>query len=219
MKITQYNFAEEQYIREEHPKKQIYLHHTAGNSDPFGVFRYWATNPERVATCVVIGGAPRSNSVWIDGEIAQGFSSKYWAYHLGLKESTFHSFDLPYISLDRISIGIEICNWGQLTYEDGLFYNYVNGIVSERDVCELSEPFKGFKYFHSYTDAQIETVGELLLYWNDRYGIPIDFNPDIFDITERALLGDPGVYTHNSVRRGKVDIYPHPKMVDMLQTL
>ena len=219
MKITQYNFAEEQYIREKHPKKQIYLHHTAGNSDPFGVFRYWATNPERVATCVVIGGAPRSNGVWDDGEIAQGFSSRYWAYHLGLKESTFHSFDLPYISLDRISIGVEICNWGQLTYEDGQFYNYVNGIVPESDVCELSEPFKGFKYFHSYTDAQIETVGELLIYWNDRYGIPIDFNLDIFDITERALLGDPGVYTHNSVRRGKVDIYPHPQMVDMLQTL
>lgn len=219
MKITQYNFPESQYIRETHEKKQIYLHHTAGNPDPFGVFRYWASNPERIATCVAIGGKPRRNSRWVDGEIAQGFSSRYWAYHLGVKESTFQYFDLPYISLDRISIGVEICNWGQLTYEDGQFYNYVDMIIPENEVCELDEPFKGHKYYHAYTDAQIDTVGELLIFWNDRYGIPIEYNSDIFDITERALVGEPGVYTHNSVRRGKVDISPQPKIIEMLQSL
>lgn len=219
MKITQYNFPQSQYIREQHTKDQIFLHHTAGNSDPFGVFRYWASNPERIATCVAVGGKPPKNARWVDGEVAQGFSSKYWAFHLGLKESTFQKYNLPYQSLDRISIGVEICNWGQLTQSNGKFYNYVNLIVPDDEVCELNIPFKGYKYFHAYTDAQIETVRELLVLWKNRFDIPLDYNPDIFNITTRALKGEPGVYTHNSVRSDKFDVYPHPKLIDMLQSL
>jgi len=221
MKITQYAFPENQYVKEEHSKVQIYLHHTAGNSDPFGTYRFWATNPERVATCVVIGGRPVANANWIDGEIAQGFSSKYWAFHLGLKESTFQKYGVPYQSLDRTSIAVEICNWGQLTYNkvDGKFYNYVNRAVPQNEVCELATPFKGYKFYHAYTDAQIQSVKELLQLWNQRFGIPLTFNHDIFDINIRALKGEPGVYTHNSVRTDKVDISPQPKMIAMLQSL
>jgi hypothetical protein len=42
---------------------------------------------------------------------------------------------------------------------------------------------------------------------------------EIFGLDRRALAGEPGVYTHNSVRRDKVDIYPHPKMIQMLKSL
>jgi len=38
-------------------------------------------------------------------------------------------------------------------------------------------------------------------------------------VTPRALRGEAGVYTHNSVRYDKVDIYPHPKMIEMLKSL
>jgi len=31
--------------------------------------------------------------------------------NLGLKEATFHKFNLPYKSLDKISVAVEICNW------------------------------------------------------------------------------------------------------------
>jgi len=219
MKLTQTPFPASQYLAEEYPKAQIYLHHTAGNANPFGVFTGWASNPERIATCVSIGGKPGTNANWEDGEVVQGFSSKFWAYHLGLKESTFQSAGVPYKSLDKISIGIEICNWGQLTARDGKFYNYVNREVPEEEVCYLNQPYKGFKYFHNYTDAQIAAVKDLLLLWKQRYNIPLTYNPDIWDITPRALRGEAGVFTHNSVRRDKVDIYPHPKMIQMLQSL
>ena len=218
MKLTQTSFPLSQYIKEEHPKKQIYLHHTAGNSDPFSVFSNWSSNPERIATCVAVGGIPRS-SKWIDGEVVQGFGSKYWAFHLGLKESTFNKYGVPYKSIDKISIGIEICNWGQLTLKGGKYYNYVNKEVPSNEVCVLNSPFKGYKYFHNYTDAQIEAVKELLLVWNTKYNIPLDYNDDIWNVTPRALKGEPGVYTHNSVRLDKVDIYPHPKMIAMLKSL
>jgi hypothetical protein len=220
MKLTQYNFSKNQYIQEEHSKTQIYIHHTAGNSDPLGVFKGWESNQERISTCVVIGGKPaNSKSAWSDGEVIQGFSSKFWGYHLGLKESTFQRFKLPYKSLDKSSIGIEICNWGQLTLKNGKFYNYVNRIVNAEDVVELPKEHRGFKYYHAYTDNQIAAVKELLIGWKDKYGISLKYNDDIWDVTTRALKGDAGVYTHNSVRFDKVDVSPQPKLIEMLKSL
>jgi N-acetyl-anhydromuramyl-L-alanine amidase AmpD len=218
-KITQYPFPAAQYVAEETSKKQIYLHHTAGNSNPLQTYKWWESNTERVATCVVIGGLPDKTNSWEDGEIVQGFSSKNWAWHLGLKEKTFFKFQVPYMSLDRISIGVEICNWGQLTEKDGQFYSYVNSVVPVDQVCELETPFRGFKYYHAYTDAQIESVQQLLLLWREKYGIPLTYNEDIWDVTTRALKGESGIFTHNSVRLDKKDISPQPKMIAMLKSV
>jgi len=216
MNIKQVAFPISQYFQEEHPKKQIYLHHTAGNASGEAVFLGWSSNSERIATCVSISGIGKN---CVDGQIVQGFSSKYWAYHLGLKQDVFTKAGVKYQSIDKISIGIEICNWGQLTLKDGKFYNYVNREVPASEVCTLEKPYKGFKYYHNYTDAQIASVKELLLLWKETYKIPLSYNEDIWDISKRALSGEPGVYTHNSVRKDKVDIYPHPKMIEMLKSL
>lgn len=217
--ITQYSFPADQYVQEETQKKQIYLHHTAGNPDPFATFDWWASNSDRIATCIVIGGRPPSNK-WVDGQIVQGYSSKFWAFHLGLKQAIFDANRVPYQKLDKISIGIETCNWGQLTLApDGSFKNYVNRTVPENEVCELDKPFKGFEYYHAYTDAQIESIYELLVFWNQRFGIPLAYNPDIWGVSKRALGGEPGVYTHNSVRSDKNDMSPQPKLINMLKSL
>ena len=217
--LTYYNFPSSQYIQEEHEKSQIYLHHTAGNSSATGVFKYWETTSERVATCIVIAGKPGKKDFFKDGDIVQGFASRHFGYHLGLKEATFQKNGVPYKSLDKISIGIEICNWGQLTHKNGKFYNWVNKLVPEGEVIELETPHRNHKYYHNYTDAQIASTEKLLRYWGSRYNIPLAYNPDIFDMCKRALKGEPGVYTHNSVRYDKVDIYPHPKLVQMLKSL
>jgi N-acetyl-anhydromuramyl-L-alanine amidase AmpD len=214
MNLKQIDFPITQYLREEHPKKQIYLHHTAGRSNGENTFKWWASNPERVATCVCISGLGA-----VDGQIVQGYSSKYWAYHLGIKRSVFDAYGVPYSNLDKYSIGIEICNWGQLSFTGGKFYNYVGGEVPEKEVIKLDVPYKRHIYFHNYTDAQIESVRQLLVLWNQRYGIPLKYNEDIWTVTQRALRGEAGVFTHNSVRADKVDIYPHPKMIQMLKSL
>ena len=213
------DFLASQYINEETNKIQIYLHHTAGNSNPFNVYKDWETTPERIATCVVIAGKPNKTDSFKDGLIVQGYSSKKWGFHLGLKEATFQKFGLPYKSLDRISIGIEICNWGQLTRKQGKFYNWIDKVIPDEDVIELDTPFRGYKYFHNYTDAQIIAVEKLLRHWGDKYNIPLAYHDDIFEVNSRALKGAPGVFTHCSVRYNKVDIYPHPKMIEMLKSL
>lgn len=208
MNIKQVEFPLSQYFQEEHKKSQIYLHHTAGGPSGENVFKHWANNKERVSTCVAISN---------DGTIVQGYSSRFWGYHLGLTAQPFAKFGVKYQSLDRISIGIEICNWGYVKPKDGKFFNYVNREV--KDVIELDKPYKGYKFWHNYTDAQIESTRQLLKLWESRYGINIKYHDDIWDLCKRALAGENGVFTHNSVRKDKSDIYPHPKMIEMLKSL
>lgn len=208
MNIKQVEFPLSQYFQEEHKKSQIYLHHTAGGPSGENVFKHWANNKERVSTCVAISN---------DGTIVQGYSSRFWGYHLGLTAQPFAKFGVKYQSLDRISIGIEICNWGYVKPKDGKFFNYVNREV--KDVIELDKPYKGYKFWHNYTDAQIESTRQLLKLWESRYGINLKYHDDIWDLCKRALAGENGVFTHNSVRKDKSDIYPHPKMIEMLKSL
>jgi N-acetyl-anhydromuramyl-L-alanine amidase AmpD len=219
-KIKQIPMKESQYIKEETKKVQIVLHHTAGNSSGPATIKMWdADDRGRIATCVTISGNGLSKDTF-DGEICQAFSSKYWAYHLGIKPDVFRAMKVPYQSIDRISIGIEICNWGPIRKVGSKFLNYVNREVPSSQVCELEKPYKGHKYYHAYTDAQIESVRQLLVYWSEIYGIPLTYNAtDMWDVSANALSAKPGVYTHNSYRRDKTDISPQPKMIAMLESL
>jgi N-acetyl-anhydromuramyl-L-alanine amidase AmpD len=209
-KIVQKRLSNDQFIQEEHPKKQIYLHHTAGGGNPVAVANYFQQKEGKVATAFVIGEK---------GTIVQLFSSKHWAYHLGLKPEVFAEMGVSYRSLDKISIGIEICNFGPLKKQNGYFINYVGGRVDRSQVTELNGKYKGHIFWQKYTDEQIESTRQLLVYLCDAYGISKDYFDSIFDIDKRALRGENGIFTHNSVRHDKSDIYPCPRMIEMLKTL
>ena len=208
MKTTQIKFSG--YNREQYDKSQIYLHHTAGGPSGQSVFQYWESTPVRVATCVSISRS---------GEIVQGFGSQFWAFHLGMKNEHFKKQGVAYRNLDKTSIGIEICAWGPLTKKGQKYINYVGGEVDADEVTELAKPWKGTKYWHTYTPEQIEAVKQLLLYWRMKYDIPLDYNDDIWDVTKRALNNEKGVFTHNSVRPDKADVFPQPELIDMLKSL
>ncbi len=209
-KIVQHRLKPSQFMEVKHEKKQIYLHHTAGGPDAVSVAKYFDTKPERVATAFIIGA---------NGTIVQCFSSKDWAYHLGLKESIFKASKVPYISLDPISIGIEVCNWGPLTFKNNKYYNYVGGEVNASHVTTLEKPYKGHKHWFTYTDAQIESLRQLVEYLCETYDIPKDYNESIWDIDIDALKGNKGIFTHNSVRKDKSDMYPCPRVIQMLKNL
>lgn len=210
MDIRQITFPKGQYYDVVFPKTQIYLHHTAGSPNADQVWDWWKADKSPIATCVVIDDS---------GEIVQGFSSKFWAYHLGLKNNHFGMHGLPFKNLDKISIGVELTNWGPLTLKNGKFYNYVNKEVPKERVCTLKEPFRGITYFEDYTDAQVDSLKDLLLLWKEKYNIPLTYTEDLWNVSKRALSGDPGLYTHNSVRPDKIDIYPNPKIIEMLKSL
>lgn len=209
-KIIQSRLSKDQFVDELTDKKQIYLHHTAGGPDAVAVAKYFNKQVGKVATAFIIGNR---------GTIVQCFSSKNWAYHLGLKQEVFEEAGVSYKSLDKISIGIEICNYGPLTKRNGYYYNYVGGKVDYTEVTILDAKYKGHIYWQKYTDAQIESTRQLLVYLCDTYKIPKDYFNSIFNIDKRALRGESGIFTHNSVRKDKSDIYPCPRMITMLESL
>jgi len=215
-------FPDNQYVKEETTKRQIYLHHTAGNSNPFNVVEDWSRSDERVATAFIIGGNPPPGvSGWADGQIVQCFASKYWGYHLGIKSTAVPPNSATPTELHKMSIGIEICNWGWLNkLPSGKFVNYVGGTMKPEEVIDLGVPYRGYRFWHNYTDAQIQSTKELLQYLGTKYNIPLKYKgKEMFDLDPRAFAGDPGVWTHTSVRKDKSDLYPHPKMIAMLESL
>lgn len=222
-KIRPYPFPSEKYFHDEYTKTQIVLHHTISGSGIEGDVDTWVNGKYNVGTSIIVD---RSGIPW------QLFNSKYWAYHLGTGDH----------SLDKHSIGIEIDNWGGLILGDGttkqfgknedgtprLIYtvtgkyyayygNAVNILISQ--IQEYPGGYRGYKYFEKYTNEQIKTVGELLLFWKNRYGISLYHNISMFNISDSARRGQPGVWTHTSYRQDKSDLHPQPEMIEMLKSI
>lgn len=201
--IIQVKFPESQYYKEDQVKKQIVIHHTVSGPNATRVFEGWASNPDRVATAFVIAG---------DGIITQGFGSKYWAHHLGLKKTNN-------TALNKASVAIEVCNWGGLTLKDGKYYSAFNREVAPNEVVDYGKKWRGYRFFHKYTPAQIESLRQLLVYLADKYAVSKVYNDDMWDISKNALAGKNGIYTHVSYREDKSDMHPQPELVAMLKEL
>lgn len=208
-----------QYNRKVTPKRTIFLHHTAGSASPYGVLNWWNETPEKVGTAFVIGGKPtRPNHKWKDGELVQAFSSKYWAWHLGLKKSNMPPGSESSKILNAQAIAVELCNWGYLTLQNGKFYTYVNSVVTDDEVIDLGFEYRGHRYWHRYTDAQIVMLEELIEYLAPTYDIPTCYKGDqMFELDMRAFEGEPGIWTHTSVRADKTDCYPAPNLIEVLK--
>lgn len=188
------------YYREEFEKRQIALHHTVSGPGIEGDLSTWRNFSSHIATCVIIER---------DGTICQLFSSKYWGYHLGSGRP----------ALDRHSIGIELDNWGQLTEKEGQLYTVYNTRVNVPVVHYTN--FRSQQIFEAYTYEQLKSLGKLMLLWNKTYRIPLKYSAEMWDVSERALAGEPGVWTHVSYRPypQKFDCHPDPNLISLLQAL
>ena len=221
-KVKLYPFPENKYFKEEIPKTQVVLHHTISGPSIEGDVDTWINGKYNVGTCVIVD---REGTPW------QIFGSKYWAYHLGAGDH----------NQDRRSIGIEIDNWGGLTLGTGdlkmyrherkkiipwhfkvttpqKYYTYYGDSV-DVPVQYYPNGFRGYQYFEKYTNEQIQTVGELLLYWKMKYNIPLTYHDTMFDLSQDAINGVPGVWSHTSFRKDKSDITPQPELIEMLKTI
>lgn len=218
-KITMVPLAADQYFPDETKKTQIYIHHTAGNPDPYSVFKWWASTPDRVATAFIIGGKPTKDGVnWKDGDIVQVFGSGKWAHHLGLKKE--HLRSKSNTELNKCSIGIEICSWGQVTMSAKGYLTYTNNVLFGNDVVKYDNKFRGFNYYQAYTQPQLSNLYDLLQFLCQKWNIPKEYKGDaIFDINADALNGVPGIYTHVSVRPDKNDCHPQPELISVLKSL
>lgn len=223
-KIYDYLLHDDEYFKEKTEKKFIFLHHTAGSYRPDYTINAWENDckkcgddkkaPIKIATSYVVGRASADNSdISWDGKVLRAFDDSFWAYHLGLNNNSV---------MNKISIGIEVCNYGQLTLgRDGQYYNYVNKVMDKASVVKLDKPFRGYQFFERYTNNQLKSLRTLLLVIANKYNIQIDhknFNKKWFDYDEK-WLGGSGIRSHAQVRRDKVDVFPQDELIDMLNTL
>lgn len=204
-KIKLIDFPKSEYFAEEYEKHQIVLHHTVSGPGIRGDIKTWKQHKSKIATCIIIAR---------DGTPYQLFSSKYWGWHLGVGSS----------NLDARSIAIELDNWGPLEKIGDNKYKtkaYGNEISADAPIMKYPDKWRGEKYFEAYTEEQIRTTLELILYWNDVYNIPLDYHEDMWDVSEKALNGEPGIWTHASYRPAeeKTDCHPDHKLVDGLKKL
>ena len=224
--IITVDFPDDQYYRVAHDKKQIVLHHTVSGQGVNGDINWWRSTESRIATAIIVD--------W-KGDIYQCFGSKYWGHHLGVKKSFlkskgFADYDTRNVELNKESIGIEIDAWGGLVRTNRQWYpakwdkdlkkNVANTSVAPiQNVQEYPQGFRGFLGFEKYTDEQIEAVRQLLVFWNERYKIPLVYHEDMWDVSKKALGGDGGIWTHVSFRSDKSDCHPQPELIQMLKSL
>jgi len=194
-----------------HPKKRIVLHYTAGHlRSDLGAL---TQNEKHISVAFVIAR---------NGIIYQLFSSKFWSGHIGKGIGNTNTGNAQ----DKVTIGIELSNYGYLTEKNGNLETYYsrqkdkNGNQGPIDVyCSLADkaaytktntPFRGQSYYSSYSDMQYDSLIILLRYLTAQYNIPRKFLPATqrFVATEKVLQFK-GIVTHINYRTdGKWDIGP-----------
>ncbi|MFW6272274.1 MAG: N-acetylmuramoyl-L-alanine amidase [bacterium] len=222
--IIQVDFPSDQYYRQQTKKKQIVLHHTVSGQGVEGDIRWWKQTKSRIATPIIID---------YKGNIFQCFSTKYWGHHLGVKQKVFDGNGITKtnnVILNKQSIGVEIDSWGGLVKSKKYWYPAKwdaekNKFVGDRNqkpvknVQTYEKGYKGFYAFEKYTDEQIESLRKLIVYWNDVYNIPLNYNDDMWDVSLNALNGESGIWSHVSYRDDKSDCHPQPELIEMLKSL
>ena len=109
------------------------------------------------------------------------------------------------------------------------------------DGTKLPKGYKGFKRYHKYTPYQIKTLKEILLADCKKYKIPFVWNQVAYDemfpnaknfngnnkdektykanLSRKCMNYIPGIYSHNSSRIDKSDVFPQKELLDMLAEL
>lgn len=195
----------QQYYSRMYTKESIILHHTAG-TNAAGAIDWWNQTPDHVGTAYVIDR---------DGTIFETFDPKAYGYHLGIRGDDNW--------IEKHSIGIEIVAAGQL-YKEGekymfypLFPNKAAGReIPKEDVWDMGkEGWRGFRYYHKYTDEQITSTlwlcNKLILDFKikvqDKVSLLHEYNDKIFKNHLKGIWG------HSAVRRDKNDIVPFPSFM------
>ncbi len=217
-------------------KTQIYLHHTVSGQNIQAVLNDWSKRSDKVSTHYVTNN---------NGEAEQVFPDENWANQLGVDAEAFSANSIPYKNLNRTALGIELCSYGPLQFDvaSDTFKSIAfpkNTIPKEEVVQPVDKnnnpiSYDGVKFYQKYSNSQIENVKNIMLRWMEKYNIPFIYNykelfPSVHEtlygnldsyggISKNALNNIKGVYTHNSVRIDKSDVFPQKELLDMLKSI
>lgn len=226
--IHNYHLPEGEYVKKETSKKYIFLHHTAGRNNPYNTIDYWAQDDRgRIGTNYIIGGLPvnynlnekSSNGArQYDGRVVRSIKDEYRGYHLGPVSSS---------AIIQDSLSIELCNVGKLEKVNDKYFTWFEQEVDPSQVIELENEFRGSKYYHNYSQNQLESLKALLVYLSKRHDINLRIGIKewleketfgAFEFKNEADNGNiEGLLSHTNVRTDKSDVYPHPQLIKMIE--
>jgi hypothetical protein len=233
--ITNRFLNQSEYYKGPTKKRAIFLHFTAGSSNPLNVVEGWERDERgKVGTHFVIGGINLfTNSAEFDGDIVQCMPSyENYAWHLGIGNTALH----------RETIGIELCSYGPIKFKNGAFWTWndkkVQTLETEKQVGRLQEPFRGYEFYHKISDAQLNSLYFLIKKIAQENQIDLggglkeflktqtpnqafDYQPNVHaDRIKSGLF----CHTHVSPKNKygnyeKWDMFPQPELIDMINSL
>ena len=148
-----------------------------------------------------------------DGSIYRPFSSAAWAWHLGGFVKGKNNKAIR-VAEQKATIGIEISNIGPLKKKGDILKT-----IYKSDYCTLDQtdrytalenPYRGYKYWATYTDEQINSLIILLRYLTASYDIPREFIPEEsrYETDVANTLQFKGIVSHVNYRKDKSDLGP-----------
>ncbi len=212
------NFPGNQYVNKKTvTKKTFIIHYSSGWDNARGMYNGWAKDRlGRVATAYGLEDS---------GKIYRGFdASKYYGYAIYLHSPDNH---LPKnlqqfktkkhdIFLNSQAIQVEVCNWGWLREKNNKCFSWTGVEVPGEKIIFYPNTYRGQKFFERITDAEIQSLQVLIMYHAIADDLRLNYNQDMWDISERAIRGAEGIWSHTSYRTDKLDIHPQAELVSML---
>lgn len=159
-----------------------------------------------------------------NGEIINYYYNQYWEHHLYIIDSDLKAFGINKVCdvVEKTSISIVLESLGPAFY-DHISNTYISHIYQNRvsnvyEFCSNAK-FKGHQYYDFITSQQIQSLKELLLVLAKDHNIPTSYNTEMWGLSKNALLGIPGIWTHNSFRTDVMDPHPQIELVNLLKSL
>jgi hypothetical protein len=216
--VNRHYLPKGEYLEGPSKKEYCFLHHTAGWNNPYKTVNNWAKDTRgRIATEFVLGGQKLTDgNADYDGVMVQCMPEGAYGWHLGKNGSQY---------MHKHSVGIEVNNFGYL--KNGKAYQ--GSTAHESQIVELAEPFRGYKEWHRYSDAQIEALDKWIRWIGERDGIDIraglpalvkEHGAAAFEFNADAYYGKvKGLWTHTNTRKDKTDMFPQQELLDLLVSL
>lgn len=222
LKIYDSKIEKDLFYNKKTKKNTIWLKNTMSYLNPLDYIGNWESyedrdkdgnlNGDNLKTSIhyTIGGFSKENTNW-DGKVIKNFDDNYWSYHSPFLSTTKR--------LNQMSISIELCNLGPLVNINDKFYTKSGLLVEDSEVVNID--FRGYKYWHRYTDSQIESLRKLLIYLIEKHDIDVNksnFDNNWFEF-HKKWNSVSGLRTDSQISYGKIGINPQEEIIQMLKSL
>jgi hypothetical protein len=204
-----------QYSKRHSTKTQIYLHHDASyqrSDDGAGC-----------ADILYKGDVSCHVIICVDGHQERMITDEQISYCQGSVTPAVRGAIWP----NATGLSVELQGLG---YErDSVDFNRYQGHPLVKCVDWRGNVINKYKHkrYQEYSNAQMISLKKLLKFWMNKHNIPFKYNQATYNHmfppagTNSAAVakGKPGIWTHNSVEKGKSDVFPSPKLIKMLTEL